>query len=97
MPWIGELKDVKRVDYLVTSASIAGKPIPYFENLDFKIASELRKILTGNFKKQVTTADRKAQSEKRSLAGKLTTQCGTKYYLQSLTLCTRCQLKSLKN
>ena len=38
-----------------------------FENLDFKIASGLRNILTGNFKKQVTTAEGKAQSEKRSL------------------------------
>ena len=42
-----------------TSASIIGRPIPDFENLEFKIASGLRKILTGNFKKQVTTAEAK--------------------------------------
>ena len=40
------------------------------ENLDFKIASGLRKILTGNFKKQVTTAESKGLSEKGSLAGR---------------------------
>ena len=39
-------------------------------NLDVKIASGLRKISTGNFKKQVTTAERKGQSEKRSLTGR---------------------------
>ena len=33
-------------------------------------ASGLRKIQTGNFKKQVTTAEGKAQSVKRSLASK---------------------------
>ena len=40
------------------------------ENLDFKIASGLRKIFTWNFKKQVTTAEGRAQSEKRSLTGR---------------------------
>ena len=39
---------------------MTGDPIPDFENLDFKIASGLGKILTGNFKKQVTTADRQS-------------------------------------
>ena len=40
------------------------------KNLDFKIASGLREIPTGNFKKQVTTAEGKAPSEKRSLTGR---------------------------
>ena len=40
------------------------------ENLDFKIANGLRKILTGNFKKQVTTTEGKAQSEKTSFIGR---------------------------
>ena len=44
--------------------------IPDFENLDFKIASGLSKNLTGNFKKQVTTAEGKAQSENTSLTGR---------------------------
>ena len=38
--------------------------MPDFENHDFKIASGLRKILTGNFHKRVTTAEGKAQPEK---------------------------------
>ena len=67
---IGEVEDAESMDGLIASASWSGRPIPDFENLDFKIASGLRKILTGNFKKQVTTAEGKAQSEKRSLTGK---------------------------
>ena len=58
------------IDDLMTSASKTGETIPDFENLHFKIASGLRKILTRNFKKQVTTAEGKPQSEKRSLAGR---------------------------
>ena len=57
MLWIGEVEDEKSIDELISSASITGRSIPDFENLDFKIASGLRKILTGNFKKQVTTAE----------------------------------------
>ena len=49
--------------------SIRGRPMD-FENLIFKIASGLTKIITGNFKKQVTTAEGNAQSEKRSLTGR---------------------------
>ena len=43
---IGEVEDAKSIDDIVTSALINGDPIPDFENLDFKITSELRKILT---------------------------------------------------
>ena len=53
-------------------APFTGKSIPDFENLDFKIASGLRKILTGHFKKQVTTAEGKGRSEKRSVTGRQT-------------------------
>ena len=60
----------KSMDELTTSASMTGDPIPDFENLDFKIASGLGKILTGNFKKQVHTAEGKAHSKKRSLTGR---------------------------
>ena len=70
MLWIGRVEDAKSFDELFTSASLAGDPIPDFENLDFKIASGLRKILAGDFKKQVTTAEGKALSEKRSLTGR---------------------------
>ena len=69
MQWIGEVEYAESIDELVTSASITGDPILDFENLDFKIASGLRKSLTGNVKKQVTTAEGKAQSEKGSLTG----------------------------
>ena len=62
MQWIGEVEDGKSIDGLITSASITGKPIPDFENLDFKIASGHRKIQTGNLKQRVDTAEGKAQS-----------------------------------
>ena len=58
------------IDELIASASLARRPTPDFENLDFQIASGLRQILTGNAKKQVTTAEGKAQSEMGSLPGK---------------------------
>ena len=67
MLWIGEVEDAKSIDDIITSALINWDPIPDFENLDFRIASELRKIQTGNFKKQVTKGEGKAQSEKWSL------------------------------
>ena len=64
MLWIVEVEDAKRIDDLIT--------LPDSENLDLKIASGLRKILAGNFEKQVTSANGKAQSEKRSLTGRQT-------------------------
>ena len=67
MLWIGEVEDAKSVDDIITSALINWDPFPDFENLDFRITSEHRKIQTWNFKKQVTTGEGKAQSEKRSL------------------------------
>ena len=70
MPRIGKVKDVKSIDDLIISASKTGKSALDFENLDFKIASGLRKILTGNFNQQVTTAEGTVQSEKRSLTGR---------------------------
>ena len=62
MPWIGEVEDANSIDDLITSASKTRKAVRDFLNLDFKLASGLRKILTGNFKKQVTTAEGNAQS-----------------------------------
>ena len=56
-----KLRDAECVDELTS-----GKPIPDFENLEFKIASGLTKIPTGNFKKKkVTTAEGKVQQEKK--------------------------------
>ena len=55
----------KSIDDLITSASVTGRPIRDFENLDFKNASGLWKILTGNFKNQVTHSRR----EKLNLSG----------------------------
>ena len=66
--WIGEVEDARKIDDLTTSASITGDPSPDFETLDLKIASRLRQIL--NFKNQVTTAEGKAQSEKKSFTGR---------------------------
>ena len=56
-----KLRMPKSIDDLITSTSITGRSIPDFENLDFKIASGFREILTGNLKKQDTTAEDKAQ------------------------------------
>ena len=38
--------------------------------MDFKIASRLRKIPTGNCKNQITTAEGKTQSKDRSFSGR---------------------------
>ena len=81
MLWIGEVEDAKSMDELITSATITGRPTPDFENLDFKIASGLRKILNGNFKKQVTTAEGTSHS------------LPTAHW----RVCTGCKLKSRKD
>ena len=52
MPWIGEVEDAWSIDDFITSASMTGRPIPDFENLDFKIASGLSKSQPGSFKKR---------------------------------------------
>ena len=57
---IGEVEDDESIDDLITSTSITGEPILDFENFDFKIANGFRKIMTGNFKKEVTTAEGKS-------------------------------------
>ena len=56
MLWICGGKDGQQFDDLITSTSTTGRPTPDFENLGFKIASGLGKILSGNFKKQDTKA-----------------------------------------
>ena len=71
MLWIGEVEDAQNIDDLITSASATEDPIPDFGNLDFKIASGLRNILTGNFKNASHHSRRdSSQSEKRSLTGR---------------------------
>ena len=68
MLWVGEVEDAESIEELITSATTTGDPVLDFENLDINIASGLKKmLLAGNCKKQVTTAEGKAQSEKISL------------------------------
>ena len=55
---IGLVEDAESIDDLITSASVTGKPVLVFENLDFKLASGLGKILTRNFPKQVNHSRR---------------------------------------
>ena len=62
-----KLRMLESIDDRITSASVTADPILDFENLDFKIASGVKKILTRNVK---NTAEGQAQSEKRSLTGK---------------------------
>ena len=45
MQRIGEVEDVQSIDDLITSASVTSRPILDFENLHFKIACGLGKIL----------------------------------------------------
>ena len=63
---MSEVEDAKSIDDLIASASMAGKPILDFENLDFKIASGVTKIQTWNFKKQVTTAEKRSLTDRHS-------------------------------
>ena len=70
MLWTVEVEDGKSIDKLITSASTTERPRPVFKNLDFKIASGLKNILTINFKKHITTTDGKPQSGTRSLASR---------------------------
>ena len=65
--WRRELFDI-----VITVASMTRIPLLDCENLDFKIASDLRRVHVGNFRKQVTTAEGKAQMERRSLTGRQT-------------------------
>ena len=44
MLWIGEVEDAESIVELFTSASRTGRPIPDFENLDFKMASRRMEI-----------------------------------------------------
>ena len=52
-------------DDLITSASRTGIPIPDFENLDFKIASGLMGIQTGNFNKHKSPQPKEKFSQRR--------------------------------
>ena len=72
MVWIGEVEDVKSFKKWKRHLSLQATSKLEFENLDldFKIASGPRKVLTRIFKKQVTTSEGKAQLEKRSLTGR---------------------------
>ena len=64
MLWVGEVDDAKSIDERIASASTAGDPIRDLRESWFQDCMRgLRKILTGNFKKQVTTAEGKAQSD----------------------------------
>ena len=69
MLWIGAVEDAKSIDDRITSASVKEETILDLKNFDFKIASGHTKIQTGNFKKQITTAQGKGQPEKRSRTG----------------------------
>ena len=49
--------------------SLTGNSLPHFDALDSMTASGFRKMIAGNFKRQVATEGRKAHTE-----GKLTTK-----------------------
>ena len=59
--WAGEVKEAESVDEFITSASATRDSVQDFENLDFKKASGVRKLVTGRGK---------AQSGKSLISGK---------------------------
>ena len=67
---IGEVEETTRIDDLITSTSITRTPILDFENLDFKIASGLRKNPHKNLQKRSAQQKANLNQQERSLSGR---------------------------
>ena len=66
--WIKEVEIATCIDDLMTSQSIEGKGFPYFEMLDAKVASALRKVISSSdFRRRVSVEER-AQKYNRFLS-----------------------------
>ena len=68
MLWIRRLLESQAINKQVIVPNHSWLVCVCYKNLDLKITSGLRKILTVNFKKQVATAEGK-ETEKKSLTG----------------------------
>ena len=70
MIWINEIEFAKSTAELKTSNTIIGAKLQTnFEALDSKIASGIKKIINGEFRRRVFTVEEAAQKEKRLLTG----------------------------
>ena len=71
MIWVSEIESAKSIAELKTSYSITqAKVQTNFEVPDSEIASGLKKIINGDFKRRVFIQEEAAQGEKRSLTGR---------------------------
>ena len=71
MHWIKEVEMVDSVDDLMSSSSIRGVQMPYFEVLDARIASALNRIVhKSHFKRRISLEEQMAQKEDRFLRGR---------------------------
>ena len=71
MLWINKVELVDSVDYLKSSCSVRGIPMPNFEVLDARIASARNRIIhNSHFKRRVSLEEHKAQKEDRFLRGR---------------------------
>ena len=62
---------VDSADDLMSSSSIRGIQMPYFEVLDAKIASALNRIIhNSHFKRRISLEEHKAQKQDRFLRGR---------------------------
>ena len=69
--WIGEVEDAKNIDDLITFKHLQQEDqFPPSRISTSRLQTDWREFRTGNLKKQVTTAEGKAQSETRSLSGR---------------------------
>ena len=72
MNWIREVEIAKSIDDLITSQSIIGRrDFPYYEMLDAKIASALKKLLTSvHFRRRISVEGQRAQKDDRFSRGR---------------------------
>ena len=71
MLWIKEVEVAKSVDDLLTSQSIEGHVFHYFEMLDSKMATALKRIITNqHFRRIINLKEQQAQKYERFLRGR---------------------------
>ena len=69
MVWINEIDSARNMDELKWSSSELGRMFPDFDQLDSKIASALKKLLTARLKRGVHMEEQEAQQDNGFLNG----------------------------
>ena len=69
MVWINEVDSARNMDELKWSSSVLGRMFPDFDQLDSKIASTLKKLLTTRLKRRVHMEEQEAQQDNGFLNG----------------------------